>query len=98
MTYNDRGGSKAESIGRLVRAYDTGQTSFAEMVQGIDFTIVSMGVEVDPAWVDEFRTTWGPLEIVFASMLDEGRTTMTDDETSIVRESVDAFLAMTTPY
>jgi hypothetical protein len=98
LTDANRGIGQAESIGRLVRAYAAGQASFPELVQGIDLEIGMMGPDTDPSWVEEFRTTWGGLEIVMASMLDEGREEMTDGEVRVVRDTVDSLLAMTEPY
>jgi hypothetical protein len=40
--------------------------------------------------VNELRELWGALEIVYAVMLDEGRTSLTDDERRDVAETVSA--------
>lgn len=51
----------------------------------------------DPAWVREMRALWWQVEVVDALVLDEERSTLTDEEQSAVADAVDALTAMVTP-
>ena len=70
--------------------YEAGRSDLAQLVRDVESVVDSLAEVADPGWVGELRELWGPLEIVYAVMLDEDRTSLTDDERRDVAESVTA--------
>jgi hypothetical protein len=88
----------ATSIGRTIARYREGRIGFPELVSSIEWSINSLLGRADSEWIDELRSVWGGLEAVYASLLDESREVMTNDERSGIEDTLDALTAMVVSY
>lgn len=84
-------------LGLLAQAlsdYEAGRSDLARLVRDVESVIDSLAGVADAAWVGELRELWGALEIVYAVMLDEGRSALREDERREVLETVAALRAL----
>jgi hypothetical protein len=49
-------------------------------------------------WLDEVRSIWGQLEIIYALSLDEDGRAVTSQEQGVIDDSVQELAAMLSPY
>ncbi len=77
----------------LVR-YEDGQSGLAQLVRGVGSAIDELENVSDADWVAELRRSWGTLEIIYAVALDEGRSSLSDEERRDVAEAVVALRAL----
>ena len=73
-------------IANVLDAYARGDTGLARLVADVENGIDALFDVADSAWVEQLRSAWSGLEIVYALALDEDRSTLTDEE----RADVDA--------
>ncbi len=69
-------------------AYERGEAGLARLVADVENAIEALFDVADRAWVEQLRSAWSRLEIVYALALDEGRSTLTHDERGDVGETI----------
>ena len=75
-------------IAKALDAYQCGETTLARLVADVESGIEALFDVADSAWVEQLRSAWSGLEIVYALALDEDRSTFTDEERSDVDETI----------
>jgi hypothetical protein len=75
-------------IAKALDSYERGETGLARLVADVEGGIEALFDVADSAWVEQLRSTWSGLEIVYALALDEGRSALTDEERSDVDETI----------
>jgi len=85
-------------IASIISRYREGELDFGSMVGGIEVRMNSMIGFIDPEWLEEWRSHWNRLEYVNASMIDEDRDEMADDEREMVDDAIDSLKSMATRY
>ena len=78
-------------IGLLASAldsYERGDAGLARLVADVEGAIEALFDVADSAWVEQLRSAWSGLEIVYALALDEGRSTLTGEERGDVDETI----------
>jgi hypothetical protein len=91
MTESSTGEREQFLIGRIVHALDAherGDASLARLVADIESGIEALFDVADSAWVEQLRSAWSGLEIVYALALDEGRSALTDEERGDIAETI----------
>jgi hypothetical protein len=97
MTESSTGEQERFLIGRIVHAldaYERGDSSLARLVADVEIGIDALFDVADSTWVEQLRSTWGGLEIVYALALDDGRSALTDDERDDIGETIAALRAL----
>ena len=91
MTESSTGEQEQFLIGLIVQALDAyarGDTSLARLVADVENAIDALFDVADSTWVEQLRSAWGGLEIVYALALDAGRSALTDEERADVGETI----------
>lgn len=77
----------AERIGQALDAYER-DGDLARLVRDVESGVEALFDVADNHWVEELRSAWSGLEIVYAMALDEGRTTLDDDERGDIEKTI----------
>jgi hypothetical protein len=75
-------------IAKALDAYQREDTDLPRLVADVESGIEALFDVADSAWVEQLRSAWSGLEIVYALALDEGRSTLTDEERGDVDETI----------
>lgn len=76
-----------ERIEMALDAYERGG-GLARLVRDVESGVEALFDVSDNAWVEQLRSAWSGLEIVYAMALDEGRSTLSDEERGDVTETI----------
>lgn len=93
----DRSEQEQFLVGLLEKAlvrYEDGRSGLAQLVRGVGSAIDELANVSDADWVAELRRSWGELEIIYALMLNQGRSNLNDEERRDVAEAVVALRAL----
>ncbi|MEA2354456.1 MAG: hypothetical protein QOD61_585 [Solirubrobacteraceae bacterium] len=78
-------------IGLLVKAldaYERGDGGLARLVVDVESGIEALFDVAEREWVEQLRSAWSGLEIVYALALDDGRSALTEEERGDVDETI----------
>ena len=79
--YNDR---QLRLMLGVISEYESGEASLGKLVSDLEALEAALE-KPNPTFAKDFRQVWGDLETIYALMLDDGRTTPTEDEVGVVR-------------
>jgi hypothetical protein len=69
--------------------YERGEIGLARLVSSVEAAVSMLISEApDAAWLEELRTAWSGLEIVYADLLAEDRETLNEVDRADVAESI----------
>ena len=68
--------------------YERGDFGVAQLVSDVESVIEALLEISDPNWVEELRTNWSRLEIIYATALDQGHPGLSNEEQGRVAEVV----------
>lgn len=74
--------------------YEDGRSGLAQLVRDVGSASNELANVSDAGWVAELRRAWAALEIIYALMLDEGRSSLSHEERRDVGEAVVALRAL----
>jgi len=80
-------------IAKALDAYERG-VGLARLVADVESGIDALFDVADSEWVEQLRSAWSGLEIVYALALDEGRSALTDEERGDVDETIAALRSL----
>ncbi|HEX4345397.1 MAG TPA: hypothetical protein VHZ31_07540 [Solirubrobacteraceae bacterium] len=69
-------------------AYERGDGGLARLVADVESGVEALFDVADREWVEQLRSAWSGLEIVYALALDEGRSAVTEEERGDVDETI----------
>jgi len=69
-------------------AYERGDSGLGRLVADVESVLDALGEISHQDWVEELRSTWSGLEIVYAIALDQGRPSLTDEERGNVNDTI----------
>jgi len=75
-------------IAKSLDAYERGEAGLARLVADVEGAIEALFDVADSEWVERLRSAWSGLEIVYALVLDEGRSGLTDEERCDIDETI----------
>ena len=75
-------------IAKALDEYERGEAGLARLVADVEAGVEALFDVADREWVEELRSAWSGLEIVYAVALDEGRSALTDQERRDVDETI----------
>jgi hypothetical protein len=75
-------------IAKALDAYEGGEVGLARLVADVERGVEALFDVADHDWVEELRSAWSGLEIVYALALDEGRSTLSDEERGDIDETI----------
>ena len=81
----------------LIQAYMGGKTKFDSLVRGLENGINGMIGFAEAEWLNEVRSIWGQLEIIYALVLDDERA-VTSVERGMIDDTLQEMAAMLSPY
>lgn len=76
-------------ITRALSSYKSNEIGLARLVADVESGVEALFGFAESGWVEELRSAWSGLEIVYAVALDEDRAELTDEE----RGDVDVTIA-----
>jgi hypothetical protein len=85
-------------IANSIADFKSGRITFFSLVNGSEVAINSMIGQVDQEWLEEWRLRWNSLEMINASLIDESRRELTEDELRVVNDTIDMMVGMTIRY
>lgn len=93
MTSRERFRFLAELVEDSVARYLSGAASLGDLSFDLESLSESFTEVVDLSWVEQFRTTWGEIEIVNAVNQERERTDLTKDQDRRIHEAIEELLA-----
>ncbi|ORB91188.1 hypothetical protein [Mycobacterium persicum] len=81
-----------------INHYDGNFSALERLDRDLESVIRSLEEVADPSWTSSLLRLWGQLEIIYASMLDEGRFRLTQDDEVYVQEVVAKLVAELQSY
>jgi hypothetical protein len=75
-------------IAEALDAYESGEVDLARLVADVERGVEALFDVADHDWVEELRSAWSGSEIVYALALDEGRSTLSDDERANIDKTI----------
>jgi hypothetical protein len=75
-------------IAKALDAYQCGAVGLERLVADVERGVEALFDVADHDWVEKLRSAWSGLEIVYALTLDEGRSTLSDEERDDVDETI----------
>ena len=81
----------------LIQAYTGGKTKFDSLARGLENGINGMIGFAEAEWLDEVRSIWGQLEVIYALVLDDERG-VTSVERGMIDDTLQEMAAMLSPY
>jgi hypothetical protein len=93
----DSGEQEQFLVGVMEKAlvgYEEGRSDLGRLVRRVDSAIDELANVSDADWVAELRRSWGELEIIYALMLNQGRSNLNDEERRDVAGDVVALRAL----
>jgi hypothetical protein len=81
-------------IEKALAGYEEGRSNLGRLVRRVESAIDELAHVADADWVAALRRSWGELEIVYALMLNEGRSSLSDEERRDVAGAVVALRAL----
>jgi hypothetical protein len=85
-------------IRSAIAAYRSETRSFRGLLADIEAWIGSLVGIADPGWIHELRGLSNQLEAINASMFDENRTSLDDQEVRVASDILDGLETMTHRY
>jgi hypothetical protein len=83
-------------ITEALDAYERGEVDLARLVADVEHGVEALFDVADHDWVEKLRSAWSGLEIVYALALDEGRSTLSDEERRDIDETIAELRALLT--
>lgn len=77
-----------ELIVNALGAYESGDVNLARLIVEVESGIDALFDIADDNWIAQLRSAWSGLEIVYAMALDEGRSTLSDEERGEIAATV----------
>ncbi len=81
-------------IEKALVGYEDGLSNLGRLVRRVESAIDELENVSDAGWVAELRRVWDTLEIIYAVALDEGRSSLSDEERRDVAKAVVALRAL----
>jgi hypothetical protein len=85
-------------VAQSIADFKSGRITFFSLVNGTEVAINSMIGQIDREWLEEWRLRWNSLELINASLIDESRRELTEDELRVVNDTIDMMAGMTARY
>jgi hypothetical protein len=89
--------ARCHEMWNLIKAYTGGKIRFDGLVRGLENGINGMIDFAEAEWLDEVRSIWLQLEIIYALVLDEDRA-VTTGEQRMIDKTLQKMAAMLSPY
>jgi hypothetical protein len=75
-------------IMKALKLYERGEIGLGRLVADVESGVDALLDLAENGWVEELRSAWSGLEIVYAVALDEGRAELTCEERDDVDETI----------
>lgn len=89
--------ARSREMVNLIQSYTDGKIKFDGLVRGLENGINGMIGFAEAEWLDEVRSIWGHLEIIYALVLDEDRS-VTSMEHGLIDDTLQEMAAVLSPY
>jgi len=89
--------ARCREMVNLIQAFTDGKIKFDGLVRGLENGINGMIGFAEAEWLNEVRSIWGQLEIIYALVLDEERS-VTSAEHGLIDDTLLEMAAMLSPY
>ncbi len=74
--------------------YERDEAGLRALIGGVEAAIAALLEESEEPWLEELRTAWSGLEMVYAGLVDEDRSELNDEDRADIRKSITEIRAL----